>query len=361
MAVPHRAPARVFPGLVGLVGLVGLAALCVSPTISGTAASASTTTTTTRGPAPRLAPMSSSYLFSLKFDGLTRTYRIHVPPAATTGKPLPMVINLHGDTQNGQLEELQTQMDANADQNGYLAVYPDGTRVSKVLTPDPVAKQAQYGWNAGVCCALPAARNIDDVGFLTDVIAAVAQRTPVNLRRVYITGISSGGMMANAMAARAAGHIAAVSSVEGPIEIPTIHPSRVVPALEFASTSDPIVPFNGTPNKNPKLVLSAQDGINQWVRNDGCSTTPHTAAPVVGAAGSVSAGESATLVTYAPCKDGARVELERFTGSGHVWPGSPLNTGPMNTWILQGVGRGIVLVDANETMWNFFKQYELPK
>jgi hypothetical protein len=33
----------------------------------------------------------------------------------------------------------------------------------------------------------------------------------------------------------------------------------------------------------------------------------------------------------------------------------------MNTWILQGVGRGIVLVDANEAMWNFFKQYELPK
>ena len=63
-----------------------------------------------------------------------------------------------------------------------------------------------------------------------------------------------------------------------------------------------------------------------------------------------------------PCKvDGAEVELERFTGSGHVWPGSPLNTGPMNTWILQGVGRGIVLVDANETMWDFFKQYELPK
>jgi hypothetical protein len=33
----------------------------------------------------------------------------------------------------------------------------------------------------------------------------------------------------------------------------------------------------------------------------------------------------------------------------------------MNTWILQGVGRGTVLVNANEYMWNFFKHYELPR
>jgi polyhydroxybutyrate depolymerase len=351
MAFLPRPRAQVIPLLAAAAALVGSLAL------TGTAVAATTTTTT---PAATLAPMSGSYAFSLTFDGMARSYRVHVPPAAASGAPLPMVLNLHGDTQNGQLEELQTQMDSNADTNGYLVVYPNGTRVSKVLTPDPVAKQAQYGWNAGVCCALPAMKKINDVGFLARVIADVATRTPVNLRRVYITGISSGGMMANAMAAQAADHIAAVASVEGPIEIPTIHPSRVVPALEFASKTDPIVPYNGTPNKNPKLVLSAQDGVNQWVKNDGCSTTPHVAPTIVGA-GSISAGETATLVTYGHCKDGAQVELERFTGSGHVWPGSSLNTGPMSGWVLQGVGRGIVLVDGNQAMWDFFKQYELPK
>ena len=40
-------------------------------------------------------------------------------------------------------------MDPNADMNGYLVAYPNGTRISKVLTPDPIAKNAQYGWNAG--------------------------------------------------------------------------------------------------------------------------------------------------------------------------------------------------------------------
>jgi polyhydroxybutyrate depolymerase len=308
-----------------------------------------------------LAPINTSYRFAVNFDGVTRAYQLHVPPQAAAGKPLPLVMNLHGDTQNGFLEEAQTGMDSNADQNGYLVVYPNGTRVSKVLTPDPVAKQAQYGWNAGYCCALPEAKKINDVGFLLKVIADVAKRTPVNLRKVYVTGISSGGMMANALAAQAAGHIAAVASVEGPLEIPTIHPSRGVPAMEFASVTDPIVPFKGTPNKNPKLVLSAQEGVNQWVKADGCSTTPHTSPTIVGAAGSTSAGLTATLITYTGCKGGEEVDFWKQSGSGHVWPGTPLNIGTdTKAYILGGVGRGTTLINANELMWTFFNRFELP-
>jgi len=102
------------------------------------------------------------------------------------------------------------------------------------------------------------------------------------------------------------------------------------------------------------------EGIDQWVKADGCSPKANIGTPIVGAAGSISAGETATLLTYTGCKSGAEVALWRFTGSGHVWPGSPLNTGPKKKWILAGVGRGIVLIDANEVMWQFFEQYELP-
>jgi polyhydroxybutyrate depolymerase len=94
------------------------------------------------------------------------------------------VLNLAGATQNGVLEELQSGMDNSADQDGYLVAYPNGTRISTVLTPDPVAKQAQYGWNAGQCCGLPVTKKVDDVGFLLKVISDIAARTPVDLRRV---------------------------------------------------------------------------------------------------------------------------------------------------------------------------------
>ena len=186
------------------------------------------------------------------------------------------MINMAGATQNGQIEEILSDMDPNADANGYLAVYPDGTRISKVLTPDPVAKQAQYGWNAGECCGLPVTRKINDVGFLEKVIADVAARTPVDLRRVYMTGISNGGMMAYAFAAEASSHVAAIASISGQVELPVIHPSRPVPTMEFHSVNDPIAKFAGVPNKNPLLVLSVMQGIHQWVKADGCAHTPTT-------------------------------------------------------------------------------------
>jgi polyhydroxybutyrate depolymerase len=335
----------------------------LAPSAAG-AATTTTTTTTTAPPTttahPVLTPMDGSYVVNLTFDGRARDYRIHVPPAASNGRPLPLVLNLAGATQNGLIEEVLSGMDANADENGYLVVYPDGTRISKVLTPDPVAKQAQYGWNAGECCGLPVTRKINDVGFLEKVIADVAARTPVDLRRVYMTGISNGGMMAYAMAAEASTHVAAIASVSGQVELPVIHPTRSVPTMEFHSVNDPIAKFNGVPNKNPLLVLSVMQGIRQWVKADGCPSTPRDGTVMVGAAGSISAGQTATPITYAPCRGGAKVVLWRFTGSGHVWPGSTLNTGPKSGWILTGSGRGIVLVNADETMWKFFSHYELP-
>jgi polyhydroxybutyrate depolymerase len=309
---------------------------------------------------PVLAPISGSYEFRLTFDGLRRDYRLHVPPAATAGRPLPLVLNLHGATQNATLEEITSGMDSNADKNGYLVAYPDGTRISKFLTPDPVAKQAQYGWNAGKCCGLPVTRHINDVGFLLTVISDVAARTPVDPRRVYSTGISNGGMMAYAVASEASDHVAAISSVSGQVELPAIHPTRPVPTMEFHSVDDPIATWQGVPNKNPRLRLSVMEGIEQWVRADGCNSRPHDGTTIVGAPGTVSVGETATEVTYDGCRSGVEVDLWRFTGSGHVWPGSTLNTGPPSSWILAGVGRGIVLVDANEAMWQFFRNYELP-
>ena len=309
---------------------------------------------------PRLAPMPSSYRFVLHFGGMVRSYRLHVPPQADMGRPLPLVLNLHGSTQNAFLQEIQSGMDSSADKNGYLVAYPNGTRVSVVLTPDPVAKQAQYSWNAGTCCGLPVTHHVNDVGFLESVIANVASRTPVDLRRVYVTGMSSGGMMAYAMAAKDSEHIAAIASVSGQVELPAVHPTRAVPTMEFHSVDDPIAKWNGTPNKNPALRFSVMQGIAKWIKADHCSGTRHEGKPLVGAAGTVSAGETATLITYSHCRSGAEVALWRFTGSGHVWPGSTLNTGPPSSWILDGVGRGIVLVDANQTMWQFFERYSTP-
>jgi polyhydroxybutyrate depolymerase len=146
--------------------------------------------------------------------------------------------------------------------------------------------------------------------------------------------------------------------VSGQVELPAIAPTQPVPTMEFHSVDDPIALFKGVKNANPKLVFSVMDGIDQWVKADGCNATPVTATPMIGTG--QSAGLTATLVRYTGCKAGTSVNLWRMTGSGHVWPGAPFNTGPKNTWILDGVGRGTQLIDANELMWQFFQKHELP-
>jgi polyhydroxybutyrate depolymerase len=222
-----------------------------------------------------------------------------------------------------------------------------------------VAGQDQYSWDAGVCCGLPVTRHINDVVFLEQVISDIETRTAVDRSRIYVTGMSAGGMMAYAMAAQDAGQIAAIASVAGQVELPNLHPTRAVPTMEFHSVDDPIAAWSGVPNPDPKDRYSVMQGIHKWVVADKCSRRPHDSPKVVGVSGTESAGETATLVAYSGCAAGAEVALWRLTGSGHVWPGAPFNLGPPQTWILQGVGRGTVLVDANQVMWDFFKQYSL--
>jgi polyhydroxybutyrate depolymerase len=356
-------PTAIVATVVVLAGCGSAAPATTGSTTTATSHPASTTTTT-RVPVAPLAARADAYTYSFRSGGRTRDYRLHVPPAAAAGTPLPLILNLHGATQNAQLQEGQSGMDASSDRDGYLVAYPNGTRISKVLEPDPVAKDAQYGFNAGACCGeLPVGKKIDDVGFLVQVIDDVAAHTPVDLRRVYVTGMSNGGMMAYAMAAQAAGNIAAIASVSGQVELPRIHPTRPVPTLEFHSVDDPIALFKGTKGAKPPTRYSVMDGIDQWVKADGCDPTPHDGTPITEAADTVPAGEaaeSATLVTYRGCRAGTEVALWRFTGSGHVWPGAPFNTGSPDTWVLDGVGRGITLVDANEEMWQFFQRYSLP-
>ncbi len=296
----------------------------------------------------RLAPMTGSYVFELTFRGTVRDYRLHLPPAATDGKRLPLVLSLHGATQSAILQEGYSEMDAASDQDGYLVAYPDGT------TDTANSPSDLYSWDAGACCGLPVTNHVDDVGFLLDVISNIATRTSVNLRRVYVTGMSAGGMMAYTMAAEASRHIAAIASVSGQVELPSLHPSRPVPTMEFHSVNDPIAKWNGVDGK-----FSVMDGIDKWVKANGCATKPHDGKTIVGAPGSTSYGETATRVSYTGCRDGAEVVLWRLTGSGHVWPGSPL-LGTATTHILTGVGRGTTLINADQLMWHFFLHYSLP-
>lgn len=97
-------------------------------------------------------------------------------------------------------------MDRLADRESFIAVYPNGNgRFGKRLLT----------WNAGTCCAYLVINNVDDVGFVRALVATLAEKVPIDRRRVYATGLSNGAMMSHRLAAEAADLIAAVAPVAG--------------------------------------------------------------------------------------------------------------------------------------------------
>ncbi|MCX7135671.1 MAG: hypothetical protein NTW47_03180 [Proteobacteria bacterium] len=68
------------------------------------------------------------FQFELPVGGKVRNYLVHVPPQAVAG-PLPVILSLHGGGGNAQQQRQSSGMDAAADRDGYIAIYPNGSGV----------------------------------------------------------------------------------------------------------------------------------------------------------------------------------------------------------------------------------------
>lgn len=120
----------------------------------------------------------------LSSGGQDRTYLVHVPAGLSGAAPL--VLMLHGGYGTGAQAERSYGWDALADQDHFVVAYPDGL---------------DRAWNSGGgCCGKAARRDVDDVAFLTAVVADVEARVPVDPARVYAAGMSNGAMMAYRLA-----------------------------------------------------------------------------------------------------------------------------------------------------------------
>lgn len=292
-----------------------------------------------------LAP--GDHEFSIRHDGLERTYLVYMPAQAADEQP-PVVLNFHGGGGNARVQKWYTRMDETAEREGFIAVYPNGTGgfAGRFLT-----------WNAGTCCGPAAASNVDDVGFVLALLDDLAARTPVDRTRIYATGLSNGSMMAYRLAAEASGRIAAVAGVAGAMSLPRFSPGRPVPLMHIHSVDDgralyegglgPAFPFTDT-----RVFHSSVDSmLEKWRTHNGCPARARVGATIKGAPGSADAAHTATRYTFAPCRAGTEVVLWKLTGAGHVWPGG------QHDFLRLLLGPGTAVIDANNEMWAFFARF----
>jgi polyhydroxybutyrate depolymerase len=308
---------------------------------------------TAPGPLAQRAPNSprpGDHEFALEHGGRRRSYLLHVPRTPGSSA-LPVVLAFHGGGGNAQGFKAYAGLDAVADRESFLVVYPNGT--------GPL-RQTLLTFNAGNHCCGPALANrVDDVGFAAAIVDDVARRTAIDRRRVYATGHSNGAMMAYRLAAERAHLVAAVVPVAGAMSLDRFEPSRPVAVMHIHSVDDPRAlygggigpPFPGTNNRVTHAPVQA--ALDQWIGRNGCPTTPTVAETRTGARRSSDASHTATRLVYGPCTSGAPVVHWRLTGAGHGWPGGPA-TGRERL-----VGPHTTVVDAAEEMWRFVRDFSL--
>lgn len=263
--------------------------------------------TTGCGSVPPLATGTSADLTipadpALANGATTRAYRLHLPAGYQPDKPLPLLLVFHGEGGTAAGEEQSSGFSQLADQEGFLAVYPQGLKLSG----------GQSGWAS----TGPSTGNggVDDTRFVSDLLTALQHHYCVDAERVYAAGFAAGGGMVNDLACTLAGRIAAFALVAGDYySLPGgCGPGRPVSILEIHGTADPTAPYKGLPAiiQRPQALPSIADWLRTWAAWDGCAPQPDTFIHQSGL----------TAERWTDCQNGSAVVHYRLDGAGHAWP-----------------------------------------
>ena len=277
---------------------------------------------------------------TLQVEGRERSYLVHVPPKYDPQKPSPVVLIFHGGGSNAEQMIRFCGLNPKADQEGFIAVYPQGTgRFKRLLT-----------WNGGNCCGYAQSNKVDDVAFVRALLDDLAKVANVDAKRIYATGMSNGAIMCYLLASELSDRIAAIAPVSGPMGTESCNPNRPVPVIHFHGTDDQFAPFNG--GKGSKSLsqtefFSVEHSIRAWVKANGCSETP----VIADEPNKSDDGMTVQRKSYGPGTDGAEVVLLTINGGGHTWPGREP--------ILRSLGKSTRDISANDLMWEFFQKHPL--
>jgi len=270
-----------------------------------------------------------------------RSYLVHIPNRVESDSP-PVVLVFHGSGTNAEGMVRFSGMNQTADAEGFVVVYPNGTG------PQPHLRS----WNAGHCCAEASEQNVDDVGFVEAILDEIPAKLSIDPSRIYVTGMSNGGMFCYLLADRLSERIAAMASVSGPMGLESCAPKVAVPILHIQGTEDYFTPIEGGRGKRSTSRTefnSVRQTMDCWIEANRCESVPlKEQLPAL-----VDDGTSVSTEVYSGKGESAEVKLVTIQGGGHTWPGR----NPPSLYL----GKSTRNLSANEMIWEFFQRHRRPE
>lgn len=275
----------------------------------------------------------ASEYFKIQHQGVERYALVRAPASLVGTEKLPLVLVLHGGGGNAENIERMTGFTALAQRERFIVVYPEGRGRfdHKLLT-----------WNAGHCCGPAMQQRSDDVGFIRALLLALKTQYPIDAQRVYVTGISNGGMMAHRLGFELADDITAIAPVVATLFGDERLPATPVSALIINGMQDQSVPFDGGApggrfpdawDGTPALPAMAQAEF--WAKANACAATVNVSNTPLFQHG-----------RYA-CPPDVSLQFYFVRELGHAWPG-----GRKGSWRGDEPGQAL---DATTVIWTFFE------
>lgn len=198
---------------------------------------------------------------------------------------------------------------------------------------------------------------VDDVGFITAIARRLVADGVADPRRLYLVGVSNGGMMAFRVACEAPGVFAAYAAIVANMPVRLLRncePGQGVPMLIMNATGDRIIPYHGGAlgfAGRHGRVASTEASLDFWRRNNGCDEQRQTR-PLPDK--DTRDGSTVLAEQYNRCRSGAPAVLITIEGSGHLPPGVEIEARPLVETFLGKANRDISAADIS---WKFLRRF----
>ena len=173
------------------------------------------------------APAEASNLVNHFVNG--RTY-LSYSPSNVVPSGSKVFIFMHGSGGTAEESAANSGFNSLADVQGFVMVYPQGSGSSA-------------DWNGGGCCGSAVTDQVDDVGFISNVISEV--KNAYSTDKVYVLGYSSGGIMAYRVGCELSSMVKGVGVQSGSLTLDSCENSNHVPLIHIHGSEDVIVPMTG--------------------------------------------------------------------------------------------------------------------